>query len=321
MFALARRVLAAIVLAGVPPAFAQQKFSLFVGTPPDLVNRMVKLAGLRDGEVAVDLGSGDGRIPLAAVLTHDNVRAWGVDINRALVDMANRFAYEENVVDRLRFVHGDVFDVDLRRVDVIFMWLFPELQRLLRPKILAEARPGTRIVTNMFDMGSWRADEIDTERPQIRKWIVPARVEGDWTWTLNLRGRPQRYVALIEQRFQMAEGVVRVGALRRELREVELKGARLSFVVAAPFGDIERVVQRFEGTVRGDRITGRVRLVVPAPDVEPGTPPEETPAEAVPERELFALPWVAQRRAGGQYLAGSRNISALPHAAVRRAMR
>ena len=119
------------MLVGALAVQAQERFSPFVGSQPDTIERMIRLSGLKAGEVALDLGSGDGRIIVAAAMTEPRMRGWGVDIDAALVARANAFAREEGVDDRVRFLHGDVFDADVGRADVIFMWLFPELQRLL----------------------------------------------------------------------------------------------------------------------------------------------------------------------------------------------
>ena len=132
--------------------------------------------------------------------------------------------------NRAQFFQRNVFDADLSKVDVIFMWLFPELQRLLRPKILAEARPGTRVVTNMFDMGTWQPDEVD-DNPALalRAWIVPANVAGQWRWNLSLAGETLDFAAVLEQEFQKVEGVARTGNRRRVLHDFKLAGDELSF--------------------------------------------------------------------------------------------
>jgi len=112
-------------------------FSPFVGSAPENVERMLKLAKLRDGDVVADLGSGDGRIVIGAAKLNPTVRGWGVDIDAKLVKESNESAESEGVAGRVRFFRRNVFDADLRNVDVIFMWLFPELQRLLRTKLIA----------------------------------------------------------------------------------------------------------------------------------------------------------------------------------------
>src|SRR5688572_20057647 len=116
-------------------ARAQERFSPFVGSNPENVKRMVDLAEPRSGETVIDLGSGDGRIVFEAVERRPGVRGIGVDINAELVQKSNAAAKAKGLADRARFMHQNAFDADLANVDVIFMWLFPELMRLLRPKI------------------------------------------------------------------------------------------------------------------------------------------------------------------------------------------
>ncbi|MFN9153334.1 MAG: SAM-dependent methyltransferase, partial [bacterium] len=162
-FDILRRVRAiligALLLPGV--AAAQEQWSFPAGSSPAIIDRMVKVAQLRDGDVVVDLGSFDGRIVLAAVRSNPKVRGWGVDIEASLVAAANETAKKEGLSDRAQFFHRNAFDVDLREVTVINMWLFRSLTQLLRPKILAEARPGTRVIVNgaLIDnanmMGNW----------------------------------------------------------------------------------------------------------------------------------------------------------------------
>ena len=184
-------------------ATAQAMFSLFVGTKDEIAARMIALAAPRAGETVIDLGAGDGRLVIASAKLDPGIRGVGVDLNSQLVNEAKAKAQVEGVADRTTFLQQNVFDADLSKVDVIYMWLFPELQRLLRPKILREARPGTRIVTQMFDMGTWQPDKTDDQADSVRLWIVPADVAGYWSWTLTLPdGRKAKYDAIVEQVFR-----------------------------------------------------------------------------------------------------------------------
>lgn len=260
-------------------AAAQERFSLFVGSPQFTVERMVKMAELRDGDVVVDLGSGDGRVVLTALKAHPKIRGWGVDINPELVAQANENAQKMGVADRAQFFHRNVFDTDLSDVTVINMWLFPELMRLLRPKILAEARPGTRVISNGFDMGSWTPDITDAEGGRVLVWIVPARLEGNWQWKLPVAGPEQSFEAIVEQRFQQAEGVVRVGNRRGVFTEVTLRGEDLSFVLEMTLEPGGLIRQVFNGRVRGNRIDGTVAMTL----------------RDDPDSRTVTLPWVAER--------------------------
>jgi predicted O-methyltransferase YrrM len=249
-------------------AHAQERFSPFVGSNPENVRRMVELARLRSGETVIDLGSGDGRIVFAAAAAVPGVRGLGVEINRDLVQKANAAARQQAVADRVQFLHGNAFDADLGNVDVIFMWLYPELMRLLRPKILAQARPGTRVVTATWDLGSWPADAADDlggAAPTIRAWIVPARIEGAWEWAATLRGREYRFSALFEQRMQHAEGVVRVGTRREIFQHMVLRGDSIQFALRMTLPGAGYSNMIFVGRIRGDSIEGTMDAQLPRP--------------------------------------------------------
>jgi hypothetical protein len=242
-------------------AVAQERFSLFVGSPQFTVERMVRMAQLRDDDVVVDLGSGDGRIVLTALKANPKVRGWGVDINPGLVAEANANAREQGLADRAQFFHRNVFDADIGQATVITMWLFPELMRLLRPKLLAEARPGTRLVSNGFEMPGWEPDFTDAEGGRVLVWIVPAKVQGYWRWEIPVTGGAQRYEALLEQRFQAAEGICRVGDRRGVFADMKLRGEDLSCSMEITLDKVGLTRHEFSGKVRGDRIEGSVKVL------------------------------------------------------------
>src|SRR5436190_1923883 len=198
-------VVAVLALLTAAPAQSQERFSFFQASTPESVQRMLTLAALRDDDIVVDLGSGNGLIPLTAARMNRRLQGRGVDINPKLVDESNQQARSEGFGDRLRFEHRNAFDVDLREATVVTMWLFPELMRLLRPIILERARPGTRVLTSTWDLGSWQPDKSDAEGAPIYLWIVPARVGGGWHWDLQLGGRPVHYASTFDQRFQVVD--------------------------------------------------------------------------------------------------------------------
>ena len=265
------------------PATAQERFSPYVPSDQENVERMLKLAQLRDDDVVVDLGSGDGRIVLTAARMNKKLRGWGVDIDEKLVRESNATARARGVADRVQFFHRNAFDADLREATVIAMWLWPEMQLLLRPLILAQARPGTRIVTNLWDLGSWRPDEEDLEPQRVVMWIVPARVAGNWSWELPLAGRRVAYAAIKEQHFQVVEGVVRAGNRRELLQDVKLRGEDISFTLMMTLEDVGFVRHAFRGKVRGDAIVGTASVSLP------------------PHEKTIELPWRATRKESSAY--------------------
>lgn len=281
-FALGLGALAAGVLTLPRHVHAQERFSLFVPSTDTAVDRLIMMSNLRDDDFVVDLGSGDGRIVFAAARANAKLRGYGVDIQEHLVRQSNETAKKEGLAERVQFFHQNVFDADLSKVTVIYMWLFPELMRLLRPKILAEARPGTRVLTHLFDLGTWRADETDKDGGTTAKlWIVPARVEGFWEWDLNVGGKRQRYDAIVEQRFQDAEGITRVGNRRGIFADTKLRGEELSFTMEMTIDGAGLTRHEFAGRVRGDTITGTCRIG--------------------PEGKAYEQPWQAQRKQTTQY--------------------
>lgn len=242
-------------------AMAQAMFSLWVGSREEVVSRMIALAKLKAGDVVTDLGAGDGRLVIGSALANPKVTGFGVDINPQLVREASGRAYVSGVGDRVKFLHQNVFDADLSKVDVIYMWLFPELMRLLRDKVLLEARPGTRIVSQMFDMGSWQADAVDSEQASVRMWIVPAKIAGNWTWELALPGgKKNTYTAIFDQKFQHADAVVRVDTVRRQIREFKLDGDQFTFQLSMPLPGMEGSQDHeFTGRVKGNVMEGKVK--------------------------------------------------------------
>jgi Methyltransferase domain len=266
-------------------ANAQERFSPFVPSEQENVERMLKLVELRDDDVVVDLGSGDGRIVLTAARMNRKLRGWGVDINPKLVEESNATAKAEGVADRVQFFHRNAFDADLREATVIAMWLWPEMQRLLRPMILAHARPGARVVTNIWDLGSWPPDAVDKGEGQaVSMWVVPARIDGYWHWELNVAGQRVPYSAILEQRFQTVEGVARAGIRRELLHDVKLRGEDVSFALGMTLEGLGFARHEFRGKVRGENIVGTVRVLLP-------------------DDQTYELPWRASRSATSAYFA------------------
>lgn len=271
-------------------AQAQERFSPFIPSDALSVERMVALAGLRDGETVIDLGSGDGRIVLAAARAHSGVRGEGVDLDDGLVRESNAAAQAAGLAGRVHFRHGDVFDADISKADVIFIWLWPEIMRMLRPKILHEAKPGTRVITGIWGLGRWRPDRIDDVSMRLNLWVVPAQIGGDWRWTLPVAGRPRTYEAVFDQHFQDAEGFVRAGSRRGSFQDIRLEGREISFVLDMTLEGAGRMRHRFSGRVEDETITGTVHVVTLQ-----GERDEET-------GDAVVLPWQATRTAAGAYL-------------------
>lgn len=206
----------------------------FVPTPETMVAAMLDLGGVGPADTLIDLGSGDGRIALAA--GRRGARALGVEIDPVLVSGANRRAAAEGLADRVTFRTGDLFQQRIADATVVTLYLLPAINLLLRPRLLTELRAGTRVVAHAFDMGDWTPDAertVDGRRALL--WIVPATVGGDWRVTLP-GGRVASLV--VEQRFQRVSGTWD----GQPLADATLAGDRVAFTVggqryAARVGD------------------------------------------------------------------------------------
>jgi hypothetical protein len=240
---------------------------------------------LHDGDVVFDLGSGDGRIVMEAAKLNATARGRGIEIDEKLVMESRNVAKQNGIADRVQFLHQNAFDADLKEASIIAMWLWPELMRMLRPKILAEARPGTRVVTRTWDLGSWKPDAQDSNGSQLFMWIVPAKVEGSWNWALPFEKGTRSYAAVFEQHFQQVEGVVRSASRRGLFDGVKLRGDEISFSLMMTIDGMGLVRHQFNGRVRGDVIDGTVNVMYE---------PYEKPLE---------LPWRAERVRTSAYFA------------------
>ena len=281
------------LILGTSAASAQERYSPFVASDMTNVERMVKLARLRPGDVVVDLGSGDGRIVFTSLRGNPKVTGWGVDLDAALVDKTNAAARAQGFGNRAQFFHRNAFDADLSKVDVIYMWLWTEVQQMLRAKILAEARPGTRVVTNLWGMGSWQPDEIDGNGSPVNLWVVPARMEGNWSWDLSVRGQKRDYSAMLERHFQKLEGVARLGNRRVIASDMRLRGDEIFFSISMTVDGLGYARHEFSGRMRGDSIEGTAKVLLVSDKDED-------------KQELIELPWRAVRTATAAYLAPTR---------------
>jgi SAM-dependent methyltransferase len=223
---------------------------IWVPTPDDLVERMLRMAQTTQNDFVVDLGSGDGRTVIAAAKRF-GARSLGIEYNADMVDLSNRNAAKEGVAAKAKFIRGDIFEQDFSQATVVTMYLLPGLNLKLRPRIL-EMKPGTRVVSHQFNMDDWQPDEttnLDGRRAYL--WIVPAKVQGQW----RLQSGADAWDLALEQRYQVIEGTVRLGALNAGLREARLVGDRIAFA----FVDNSGVRREFSGRVTAQGMEGGFR--------------------------------------------------------------
>lgn len=172
-------VLSALTGLGASTALPAQETAkpdvIYVPTPPEVVDAMLKMAQVRKGDVLYDLGSGDGRIPIAAARTY-GVRAVGIDIDPQRIAEAKANAKVAQVEDKVTFRQEDLFKTDFSEASVVTLYLLDTLNEKLRPRLLAELKPGTRIVSHAFRMGDWEPEKSeDVNGRMIYFWTVPVR--------------------------------------------------------------------------------------------------------------------------------------------------
>ena len=210
----------------------------FITTPEEVVERMLELGGTRADDLVVDLGSGDGRIVIAAAKRF-GARGLGIELDQRLVDQSRNNARAAGVADRVTFVQGDVLTADISRASVVTVYLLPGLIGQLQQRFTGELRPGTRIVSHAFGMAGWAPDRTalmkvtkphrgQGDESRLYLWIVPADVRGDW------RGEGRRFS--IEQNYQQIE----VDGVRGRLSGYDISWGN------------------FRGRVDGNRISGQM---------------------------------------------------------------
>lgn len=223
----------------------------FITTPDEVVQRMLELAGTQPADLVVDLGSGDGRIVIAAARSF-GARGLGIELDPALVERSRENARQAGVADRASFVLGDVLEADLSQASVVTVYLLPGLINQLQPRFLQQLRPGARIVSHSFRMTGWAPDRAETMRisrahpgqgdeSSLYLWIVPAEARGVW----QAAGSDVR----IHQDFQRIEIEGRLGGRALRAPRAALQGREIS---------LEDGATRFRGRVQGDQIAGEL---------------------------------------------------------------
>jgi SAM-dependent methyltransferase len=227
------------------PQFGQvSRDSVWVPTPERMIRRLLQLADTTKDDVVIDLGSGDGRIPIYAA-KHFGALGIGVELERNLVELSNKAAAAQGVANRVRFVQQDLFEADLSGATVIALYISPGVMERLRPRLLA-LKPGTRVVSHHFTLGDWQPDEvIQVEGRTGYLWVVPAAVAGEWRVNDEFHVR-------IEQHHQAF-----TTSGERDGKPLHVIGARLRGTeIRFTSFDRDGSTRHFEGRVEGRRMTG-----------------------------------------------------------------
>lgn len=212
----------------------------YVATDYNVVDAMLAMAEVRPDDYVVDLGSGDGRILIAAARSH-GARGLGIEIDPRRIRESNRNAQAAGVAHRVSFRREDLFRTPLAEADVLTLYLLPEINIRLRPRILAEMRPGTRVISHQYDMGDWHHDQRQViGRSTIFMWIVPGRVEGRYRLTADGRNAD----LMLNQQYQRVEGSVTANGITTRVEQGRITGDRIRFI--ANVGDGRRT---FEGRI------------------------------------------------------------------------
>ena len=225
----------------------------WITTPQILVDKMLDLAKITPEDFLIDLGSGDGRTVITAAKR--GTRALGVEYNPGLVKLSIENAEKEGVTKMTQFVEADIFEFDFSKATVISMFLLPEINMKLRPKLL-DMKPGTRIVTNTFTMQEWHYDAVVRTGDQSNRWntaylwIVPAKVEGKWTLS---SGGELTFV----QQFQMLTGRIKAGGKDLPITEGRLRGNEITFKVGADMYEGKIAGKKMEGTFTSGSKAGK----------------------------------------------------------------
>jgi SAM-dependent methyltransferase len=254
---------------------------VWVPTPDELVQRMLRMAKVTPQDLVFDLGAGDGKIAIAAGKLGAN--AVGIEYNPDMAKLAGCLVTAEGVGNKVRIIQGDIFKEDFSKATVITMYLLPELNLCVRHRILG-MKPGTRVTSHQFTMGDWEPDETsEFEYRTAYLWIVPARVDGQWL--LREPGGASTTINLT-QNFQKLSGDVVGTSAKQPLVGATLRGDQLRFA----FNDATGATRTFNGTVRGNELVGTLKS---------GT--NETKVTGTPQGTLRAAAWAEMQPSCGRF--------------------
>ena len=248
----------------VPKRGQMGKDVMWLPTSDDLVFKMLDAAQVGPQDELVDLGAGDGKIPIAAARQF-GARAWGIEYNKDLVALAQRNAQRAGVAERVRIVHGDIFKEDFSKATVVTMYLLEELNAQLRPTILA-MKPGTRVLSNTFSMGDWEPDQVIRVTSGTGYfWTVPANVAG--LWTLSGLGEKSNATLKLDQNFQRVGGTLTLQGKTQNLLGARMEGSALHFSFINADGLLKAVKVIVNGQVLSGEVTGPYGMV----EMQPAT--------------------------------------------------
>jgi SAM-dependent methyltransferase len=249
---------AAVLLAGAGLAAQDTAASRtpdvhYVPTPHHVVEAMLRLTAVGPKDIVYDLGSGDGRIPIAAAKRF-GARGIGIDIDPVRIREANANAKAQGVADRVRFMQADLFKTDFSSATVVTLYLLPSLNVKLRPTLFRVLKPGTRIASHAFEMGEWQPDaKLEIEGTNAFFWTIPVDVRGDWNWDLETADGVETHTIAFQQRFQKASGSWAGENATVSVPAVRIAGDSIMFRISRPNEEF-----RIAARVAGDRMDGTI---------------------------------------------------------------
>jgi SAM-dependent methyltransferase len=235
----------------------------YVPTEQKLVEKMLEMGEVTKDDIVYDLGCGDGRIVISAAL-YRGARGVGIDINPTRIEESIANSEKAKVTDRVKFIQSDLFEADISEATVVTLYLLPSVNIRLRPKLFAELKPGTRIVSHDFDMDEWTPDnsvqyDRDTDfgfsNNTVYFWVLPANVSGVWSW---MAPGGSTYRLTVDQTFQEVSGTLTDGRNTIPLTDISIDGDRFTFNANITAGG-STVSWTFEGTVDGDTVRGSMK--------------------------------------------------------------
>jgi hypothetical protein len=262
-------LLSALLAAGAVLAQEKDLDTPYVQTPQTVVDKMLEIAKIHADDYVIDLGSGDGRMVITAASRY-GARGFGVDLDRRLVDLANRNAVKAGVAKRAVFYERDLFQTDVSPATVLTLYLLPDVNLAIRSRLLATLRPGTRIVSHDYGFGDWTPDlQLEMPAPgktvgiaqksKVFHWVVPGVAAGKWRWQLQREGRSEDHELTLDQNFQKLRGTLNVGGRPTKVENFSLVGEQLSFA-AVVNGGAGPMRYDFSGRIFNNALTGTVRV-------------------------------------------------------------
>jgi SAM-dependent methyltransferase len=233
----------------------------FIATPQYVVNEMLELAGTNQTDVVYDLGCGDGRFVITAAKNF-GARGVGIDIDPERIREGRLNARKAGVNDRVTFHEQDLFATDISPATIVALYLLPELNLSLRPRLFKQLKPGTRIVSHDFDMGDWKPDVVEQlGESTYYYWVLPADVKGRWNISAPALGKDGEYTVEVVQNFQEIQATLLTKQDNASISQAKIKGDTVSFFLGKGLGR-NKTGMFFKGRVTGNTISGNVQVEI-----------------------------------------------------------